>query len=223
MVKCAAAKVLLVSPEHLAALGRMGTQKSPEKFFAKFLEIDGILGALDVVKSSNKFEIGLRACLDSPFLDGVSNSEKMLQHDAARFRRLPGVVLRQLSELAETADLSDMPGSGKRIKEALGLVPAEDADGSDAICRIDFSTLSTVEGISRLLTGAKLAQNRCDLKRKRVEVEGNRIELSKHVAMTELPDGKRAFTFFGVRAVDVAGDTVVVTPIATEVATENDE
>ena len=83
-VKLAASKVLVVSPEQLAALGRIFHHKSPAKSFAKTAtSVDSFLATLDVLKYDGKFEVTMRACVDKSFLKGVVDSPAMLKRTGA--------------------------------------------------------------------------------------------------------------------------------------------
>ena len=212
-VKLAASKVLVVSPEQLAALGRIFHHKSPAKSFAKTAtSVDSFLATLDVLKYDGKFEVTMRACVDKSFLKGVVDSQEMLKGDLSKMRRLPAGCLVALRDLIETKDIDTTclaSGGKKLLKEALASVD-ENGDTDDATCRVDFSAFKVVEGKRNLPTAAKLAVSKVLAKRKREEVDANKDELSQMVKFTRLPSGQVAFTFDSATSICVAGKTVVV-------------
>jgi hypothetical protein len=208
MVTALASRVLVLDPDTLSVLGRLGDQKHPMKQFGKVIDVERMHEALEVITKDGKREIMLRACADRRFLANDTEGLAMLTHDIARLRRLPYQCLMALK--AKLASVADVPAA---LLDAFEELPVEcPEDESEEPYRVSFGSLDPVEGIHFLRTAAKLAPNRAEVRQKRKREEDELQRLSKHVVMDVLKDGRLVFTFPASTKIDHVDGTTIVTP-----------
>ena len=211
--KLTATHALALSPEQLAGMGRLFSQKNAAQIFAKYTEVPDFAKTVEVLKFEGHFELCVRACADRAFLNGVDDAAGMIKNDCSKLRRLPVACLATLKSRLDdkSLDLSMLtPAGRKELKAVLAELPAEDGDVEGAICRIDFSAFAAAPGSKNLTSATKLVVTKADVKRKRVAEEGERDDMATLAKHMRLPNGKVAFCFNGAKAIKVIDDTVIV-------------
>jgi hypothetical protein len=211
--KLTATHALALSPEQLAVMGRLFSQKNADKIFAKYVEVPDFAKTIEVLKYDQHVEICVRACADESFLNGVDDAAGMVKNDCAKLRRLPLSCLNVMKSKLDdkSLDVSVLtPAGRKELKSVLSDLPAEDGDVEGAICRIDFSAFAAAPGAKNAVSATKLVVTKADVKRKRVAEEGERDDMASLAKHVRLPNGKVAFCFNGAKAIKVIDDTVIV-------------
>jgi hypothetical protein len=219
--KLTATHALALSPEQLAGMGRLFSQKNADKIFAKYAETSNFASCVEVLKYEGNFEVCIRACAARSFLGGVDDVDAMVLNDSSKLRRLPAACLAVLkSKLDEKSlDLSILtPAGRKELKAVLAELPAEDGDVEGAICRIDFSAFAAAPGSKNITSATRLVVSKADLKRKRVAEDDVKSELSTLVKHTRLANGVVALVADGASKITVVGTTILVEYPNTEAA-----
>jgi len=211
--KLSATHALALSPEQLAVMGRLFSQKNATTIFAKYTATPNFASCVEVLKYDGHFELCVRVCADDSFLNGVDDAAGMVKNDCAKLRRLPLSCLNVMKSRLDdkSLDLSMLtPAGRKEIKSALSDLPTEDGDVEGAICRIDFSAFAAAPGAKNAVSATRLVVSKADLKRKRVAEDDVKSELSTLVKHTRLANGVVALVADGASKITVVGTTILV-------------
>jgi hypothetical protein len=212
--KLSATHALALSPEQLAGMGRLFSQKNAAKIFKKYVEIPDFAKVVEVLKYDGHYELCVRARADQSFLGGVDEVDSMVLNDCSKMRRLPAACIAVIKSKLDdkSLDVSMLtPVGRKELKSVLSDLPAEeDGDVEGAICRIDFSAFAAAAVSKNAASATRLVVTKADVKRKRVAEEGERDDMASLAKHVRLPNGKVAFCFNGAKAIKVIDDTVIV-------------